>query len=133
MESDSMTVVKRALSLLGPLEGRIMREIWAGTLRQPFVVRDMQALMPELAYTTVMTTLNRLAEKKLLDVQEVLQQRAHSYRAAVTADEFLVQASRDQVQKVIERYGDDAMAAFVDHFDRLSPEQRERLREVGSA
>lgn len=130
MESESMHAVTRALSLLGPLEGRIMREIWIGSVEEPFVVRDIQALMPELAYTTVMTTLNRLAEKRLLSVKEVRRQRAHRYRAIVSADEFLAQASRYQVKKLIERYGDDAMAAFVEHFDRLSPEQRERLREL---
>jgi len=33
---------------------------------ETFVVRDVQALMPELAYTTVMTTLHRLAGKGML-------------------------------------------------------------------
>src|SRR5258708_6084032 len=43
-----------------------MRAVWAGRAGEAFVVRDVQALMPELAYTTVMTTLHRLAEKGLL-------------------------------------------------------------------
>ena len=50
----------RAVSLLGPLEGRIMRAVWTGQAAEAFVVRDVHALMPELAYTTVMTTLHRL-------------------------------------------------------------------------
>ncbi len=56
----------RALGLLGRLEARIMRAVWTGQVPEPFAVRDVHAHMPELAYTTVMTTLRRLADKGLL-------------------------------------------------------------------
>src|SRR5207248_665149 len=97
----------------------------------PFVVRDVQARMPELAYTTVMTTVNRLADKGLLDVQLVRGQRAHSYRVAASPEAFLARASREQVEQVVERFGDAAMAAFAERLSRLSPEQLRRLEELG--
>jgi len=126
-----MTALERALGLLGPLEGRIMREVWTGAVPEPFVVRDVQERMPELAYTTVMTTVNRLAEKRLLDVQPVKGQRAHVYHRATSPDTLLARASREEVEQVVERFGDAAIAAFAEQLNQLSPEQLRRLEELG--
>jgi predicted transcriptional regulator len=120
--------LQRALRLLGPLEARIMREIWSGSVRAPFVVWDVQARMPELAYTTVMTTVVRLAEKGLLDAERVPGQRAVSYQAAGTPEDFLDRSSRERVDELVRLYGDAAFAAFSDRLDRLSDEQRRRLK-----
>ena len=120
----------RALAVLGPLEARIMRAVWNGEVREPFVVRDVQAKTKGLAYTTVMTTLNRLAEKGLLEVKPVPNQRAHSYRKAGTPADFLSESGRAQAQELVERFGDAALAAFAAHIDELSPTQRERLRKL---
>ena len=126
------TAVERALRLLGPLEGRIMRAVWSGAIRQPFVVRDVQKVTPELAYTTLMTTLGRLAEKRVLTQERVSRQRAYAYRAAGTADEFLAMASREQVNRLLEQFGDAALAAFEARLEELPPAQRERLRRVAT-
>lgn len=127
--ADGMT---RALKLLGPLEGRIMREVWRGRrLPGPFTVRDMRERMPELAHTTVMTTLNRLADKGLLDERKVPGVRGHVYRARTTPDAFVATSGQREVQKVIRRFGDAALAAFADHLDTLTPAERERLRQLG--
>lgn len=128
METDDITPLQRALRLLGPLESRIMRQVWLAALPEQFVVRDVNRLLPELAYTTVMTTLNRLADKGLLEVEHVRRQRAHSYRAAGTPASFLERAGRDQVDKIVERFGEAAIAAFAERLDSLPPEQLERLR-----
>lgn len=123
--------LNRALALLGPLEGRIMRAIWSGKVDERFVVRDIQQHMPELAYTTVMTTLMRLAQKGLLHARPVPQQRAHEYRLALTPDDFLTRASRHDTEQLVRRYGQAALAAFAAQIDGLNPEQRKRLRELG--
>src|SRR3982074_3192458 len=119
--------LQRALRLLGPLEARIMREVWSGNVRAPFVVWDVQARMTELAYTTDMTTVVRLAQKGLLDAERVPGQRAVSYRAAGSPEEFLARASRQRVDELVRLFGDAAFAAFADRLDRLSDEQRKRL------
>lgn len=120
----------RATALLGPLEGRIMRAVWGGLLGEPFVVRDVLALTPELAYTTVMTTLRRLAEKGLLTSQAEPGRKAHQYRPAGTPGEFLANASAREAADVVERYGDAALAAFAARLAELPPEQRRRLEEL---
>lgn len=123
--------LETALAQLGPLEGRIMRSVWEGKVPEPFVVRGVQALMPRLAYTTVMTTLNRLAEKGILSAIAVAGQRAHQYRAAMGPSEFLARSSRRDAEAMVERYGDLALVAFADRIERLSPTQKDRLRKLG--
>ncbi|MBJ7596790.1 MAG: hypothetical protein DLM67_12595 [Candidatus Nephthysia bennettiae] len=125
--------LERAVRLLGPLEGRLMRAVWSGAVRQPFVVRDIQKVTPELAYTTLMTTLNRLAEKGLLVQAQVVRQRAYEYRAAGTAAEFLSVASREQANRMLEQFGEAALAAFASQLENVTPTERERLRKLVDA
>ncbi len=120
--------LEMAIDLLGPLEGRIMRVVWQRRVTAPFHVRDVLALMPHLAYTTVMTTLNRLADKRLLERTAVPEQRAHQYRPVGTAEQFLRETSETQVEELIARFGDTAMAAFATRLDQLTPSQLRRLR-----
>ncbi|MGI8824389.1 MAG: BlaI/MecI/CopY family transcriptional regulator [Chloroflexota bacterium] len=131
MHHERVTQLERALGLVGPLEGRIMRAIWTGAVPELFVVRDILTLMPESAYTTLMTTLNRLAGKGMLKVDHIEHKRAHVYRATGGPEDFLAHASREQVKSVVERFGEAAMVAFAERLNDLSPEQRDHLRELG--
>ncbi|MEU4223808.1 BlaI/MecI/CopY family transcriptional regulator [Nonomuraea sp. NPDC026600] len=124
--------LERAVALLGPLEGRIMHAVWSGRVGEVFVVRQVQALMPELAYTTVMTTLRRLADKGLLAAQAEAGRKAHIYRAALRPEDHLSRASAREAADVVERYGEAALAAFAAQLAQLTPEQRARLRELSS-
>ncbi|TVT59336.1 BlaI/MecI/CopY family transcriptional regulator [Amycolatopsis rhizosphaerae] len=125
-----MDSVERAVALLGPLEGRIMRAVWTGAVAEPFVVADMQALLPELAYTTVMTTVKRLAGKGLLQLSRDVEKRAYEYHSSGSAEEYLAGASRAAAANVVDRYGDAALAAFAAQLADLPPEQVERLRKL---
>jgi predicted transcriptional regulator len=118
----------RAVALLGPLEGRVMRAVWTRAVQQPFVVRDMLALMPELAYTTVMTTVRRLADKGLLSADAG--GRAHEYHAAGDPRQFLAQASAREASQFLTRYGEAGLAAFAARLSELTPEQRRRLEDL---
>lgn len=125
--------LERALGLLGPLEARIMSAVWSGGLSEPFVVRSVQPLAPELAYTTVMTTLNRLADKGLLVVEHERGRRAYTYRAAGRPNDYLVLASREHAQRMRERFGDAALTAFAAELGDLTAAQIERLREAAES
>jgi predicted transcriptional regulator len=122
--------LERALKVLGPLEGRIMRAVWSGLVGPAFTVRDVQAVTAELAYTTLMTTLSRLAEKGVLTQTRVPHQRAFEYRAAGSPTEFLATASRNYAGRMLEQFGDAALAAFAAQLDGLPKEQRDRLRKA---
>jgi predicted transcriptional regulator len=97
--------------MLTPLELDIMKAIWQGS---PITVREVQvALRPlrKLAYTTVMTMMNRLYHKGFLT--RTLKSRAHIYEPAVPYGEVrqaavngLIESffngSREQLQEFLE-------------------------------
>ncbi|MGH7746641.1 MAG: BlaI/MecI/CopY family transcriptional regulator [Candidatus Dormibacteria bacterium] len=85
---------------------------------------------PLLAYTTLMTTLNRLAHKGLLAADRAAGHRAHSYRPKGTPADYLACASRHQVELVLERFGESAHAAFAARLHVLPRAEHEELRKM---
>ncbi|HEY7790582.1 MAG TPA: BlaI/MecI/CopY family transcriptional regulator [Vicinamibacterales bacterium] len=69
---------------LGSLEQRLMEIVWAS--REVTVREALDALDTDIAYTTVMTTLDRLFKKGLLERRK--EGRAFAYAAAVSRDEL---------------------------------------------
>lgn len=70
---------------LGPLESEVMKRVWQ---QGDCNVRQMVERLPQaLAYTTVMTTLDRLYKKGLLERRK--QQRAFVYSARVSHAQWL--------------------------------------------
>lgn len=120
----------KAAALLGPLEARIMMLVWDKKLPQPFTVRDLQVFAPELAYTTLMTTAHRLAEKGLLNSTHSRGVRAHQYRQELSPSEFLRARGGREIDDLVERYGQTALVAFAAKLREISPERRERLRKL---
>lgn len=51
--------------VFGPLEWRVLEALWQKAA--PAAVRDLQPAFPDMAYTTLMTTLDRLHRKGILD------------------------------------------------------------------
>lgn len=79
--------------LLGPLEVEVMEVLWNGGERS---VRDVADLLDrKLAYTTVMTTLDRLFKKGLLDRQK--SERAFLYSPRVSRQDWERQRAGDLV------------------------------------
>jgi predicted transcriptional regulator len=70
--------------VLGPLEWRVLESLWARPA--PASVRDLTPAFPEIAYTTLMTTLDRLHRKGVLD--RIKQGRAFFYQPRLTRPEF---------------------------------------------
>lgn len=73
---------------LGPLETRVLEALW--TRGCPSSVRDLQPIFPGTAYTTLMTTLDRLHRKGVLSREK--QGRAFLYAPLTSRDGF--QAAR---------------------------------------
>jgi predicted transcriptional regulator len=108
----------------GDLEREVMKQLWdAG---EPLTVRQVhERLSPErdLAYTTVMTVLNRLAKKRMV-VQESAD-RAYKYAPAQTREEMTASVMLDALSSSGDQ--DAALAHFV---GRLSPEALEAAIEA---
>ncbi|MGQ0803275.1 MAG: BlaI/MecI/CopY family transcriptional regulator [Actinomycetota bacterium] len=119
-----MAIRADASGVLGPLEAEVMRVLWEA--REPLAVRTvLEALnrqrTPALAYTTVMTVLSRLADKRILHRARV--GRGYVYKPAVPDEAAIA------VRGIVRDYGDAAVAHFVDEA-RSDPELRRRLEHL---
>src|SRR5271154_1305004 len=97
--------------LLTPLERRIMRVLWDGGAGN--VQKVLQGLTgePQLAYTTVQTTLNVLQRKG--KVKRKLVGRAFEYSAIVSQQAADSHAIKDVLQKVFRGSVDDLLLSLV--------------------
>ncbi len=83
---------------LGPLEWRVLEALWARST--PASVRDLQPEFPEIAYTTLMTTLDRLYRKQVLG--RTKQGRAFFYQTRLTRPEYDSVRAADALKIVFE-------------------------------
>jgi len=86
---------------LGPLERRVLEALW--TRADSASVRDLQPEFPEIAYTTLMTTLDRLHRKSVLSRSKV--GRAFFYQPRLTRPEYDSVRAADALKVVLEGDG----------------------------
>ena len=65
-------------AVFGPLEARVLEALW--TVNAPATVRDLQPLFAGTAYTTLMTTLDRLHRKGVLEREKAGRAFVYSHR-----------------------------------------------------
>ena len=114
--------------LLGPLESEVMAAMWEmdqATVRE---LVDRLQQRRSIAYTTVMTIMNNLAIKGLL--KRVSQGKAYQYQVVLSREAFIQRASEQAVSDVLARFGDLAIARFLEVTAELSPEDLERLKQL---
>ena len=112
---------------LGELERAVMDALWASS--QPQTVRQVHATLAEsrsLAYTTVMTVLQRLTKKDL--VTQLRDDRAHRY-AATRPREDLVASLMVDALRAADAPG-SRHAALVSFVGRVGAEEAAALREA---
>ena len=124
---------------LGRLERQVLEEIWR---RGDTSVRDIfLAFNEQVAYTTLMTTLDRLYKKRLLSRRK--DGRAFIYSPLVTRDEFEQGIAEDVIDGLLGRGASavepvlacivDAVSEhdreLLDELDRLIQEKRAELKE----
>ena len=130
-----------ASQALGKLEQDVLNEVWR---REEVSVRDVYVAFGErVAYTTLMTTLDRLYKKKLLTRRK--DGRAFLYLPALSSDE-LEQGIREDVIEGLLGHGADAIQPvlacivdtvserdreLLDELDRLIKEKRRELKQGG--
>lgn len=103
--------MRRSTRVLTPLERRIMRVLWEDG--EGNVQKVLQGLTgePQLAYTTVQTTLNVLHRKG--KVKRKLVGRAYEYSATVSQESADSHALKDVLQKVFRGSVDDLLLTLV--------------------
>lgn len=101
---------------LGPLEARVMEEIW---VRGAATVRHLIESFPGVAYTTLMTTADRLYRKGLLVRDR--EGRAFRYRARWDRAEFQLRVASSTLATLLpgDRHGlKPLISLFVDEVSR---------------
>lgn len=132
--------VNRAASGLGPLEQRVMDQVWEGG--RPLRVSDVhEAFRASFAYTTLMTTLDRLYKKGLLDRRK--DGRAFRYSPRLSREALLrrsirrtldallgrdPRAARPVLSSLVEAVGERDVE-MLDDLERLVAEERRRTGE----
>lgn len=116
---------EKDISGLGDLEGAVMAALWSnGELTTP-KVHEIVGRERGLAYTTILTTLQRLHKKGLLD--RVDRGRGHAYAPHVGRDAFL-QTRANGLAAQLFALGDAGLAAFLTEAQRLDPDVVASLR-----
>lgn len=128
---------RAAGAVLGPLETRLVELLW--TQRRPATVAHIRRALPELAYTTIMTTLDRLYRKGLLLRDK--QGRAYAYAPRYTRAELFGELISGHMAAVLQAAEEGTAllstlvrtvgrtdAALLEELDALVQAERLRLR-----
>jgi predicted transcriptional regulator len=111
---------------LGVLEREVLSLVWR---RGDTSVRDAcAALGSNVAYTTVMTTMDRLFKKRLLSRHKV--GRAFVYRAAATREELTSAVAAELVQSLLQTGGSEPLPILSSLVDAVSDRDRALLDEL---
>lgn len=99
-------------TLLGPLERKVLDALWARDAAA--TVRDLQPTFPAVAYTTLMTTMDRLYRKGILERAKA--GRAFVYRPHQTRAAFDSHRATHALLAAVERGGapEPVLSCFID-------------------
>lgn len=117
------------VTMLTPPEAEIMRVVW--DRREPVTVREVYEAIRQkrpVAYTTVMSVMNKLARKEVL-VQDK-SAAAYLYAAAVSDIEVAADVVDAVVEKILAGATEPLISRLLGSNSRLSEKQLKRLEEL---
>ena len=125
--------------LLGTLEGTIMAHCWA--TNHPQSVAQVCAALASagrpLVHTTVMTVMNRLVAKGVLQRAGGAPRggpgKGYHYWPTLSQDAFVAAAARQRVADLLGVFGDVALAHFAEALSTLDPERLAALRQLATS
>ncbi|MCY9659478.1 BlaI/MecI/CopY family transcriptional regulator [Paenibacillus chondroitinus] len=116
---------------LGSLEVQIMEIMW---MVDKVSIKDVQELLSEVtpySFTTIMTVMNRLYDKGLLEKKTLGKGRTKStlFRALSTKDDFLAEQTRDVTRGLMDEFEDYVVTHFIDAMDEADPSLIQKLEQ----
>lgn len=126
----SNSISRKGLAkFLGELQLDVMETVWE---RQPVTVSDVLKTLNRqkhnLAYTTVMTIMGRLAEKGWLTSEK--RGRAFIYRAVHSREEAEASVVGEIVRALLRDFGEVAVAQFIKELDEIAPDELSHLSQL---
>jgi predicted transcriptional regulator len=113
-------------SRLGTLEREVMAVVWsAGEIN---VREACERLGSTVAYTTVMTTMDRLFKKRLLARRKI--GRAFIYSAAATRNEMEGAVASELVHSLLQQHGHEPLPLLSSLVDAVSDRDRALLDDL---
>lgn len=104
-------MISDSTEMLGSLQAKIMNILWRS--KKPLKPAEVLAkLSDDHAYTTVITILSRLTDKKLLKRQLV--GKAYFYSPVSDKKQFISANLKDIYGDLVDSYGQIAISQFVD-------------------
>ncbi|WP_431794601.1 BlaI/MecI/CopY family transcriptional regulator [Bacillus altitudinis] len=103
----------------GPLEGRIMEILYQG---EDMPIKEVQQKLSDekpINFNTVMTVLNRLTEKGI--VEKKTKGRSSIYNPVLTKEEFLNEQTKWITQGLMDDFGPLAVNHMVDAIESADP------------
>ena len=110
---------------LGPLEKRVLEVLWLRS--EAMCVRDLQPAFSKMAYTTLMTTLDRLYRKGLL--ARTKRGRAFFYHPKMTRDQLESAAAADALRNAF-KGGGHWRALLASLVDAVADRDQQLLEEL---
>ena len=83
-----------------------------------------------MAYTTVLTLVSRLWTRELLAREP--EGRGFRYRPAKSRDELLGELSEQLIERLLDDFGDIAVARLGARLDNLDPQRAQKLKQTRS-
>jgi predicted transcriptional regulator len=111
--------------ILGDLEAEIMEYMWSRPAEQGVTVREVYealAARRHIAYTTVMSTMTRLAKKQILRV--ITEQTAYLYFPSMAQDALLSHVAGRMMEDVLLHFSDALQGPYAE------PDTLERARSL---
>ena len=116
------------VKVLGPLETEIMEILWEDDRSTVKKVHRRLSQKREIAYTTVMTTMSRLAEKGVLNRHR--EGLAYVYSPAISADDFVQLVVRQVLDGLLDDYTDTAIDYMIEYLAQKNPNELKWLQKV---
>ncbi|MCM3020625.1 BlaI/MecI/CopY family transcriptional regulator [Priestia megaterium] len=101
----------------GPLEAKIMTALWDGS---EMSIKDVQHVLEKekvVNFNTVMTVMNRLVEKGVL--QKRLKGRTSMYQPILSKEEFIDAQSKELTHELIDEFGSLAVTHMLDALEEV--------------
>lgn len=112
--------------VLGELESEIMEIIWCQ--KDAVKVKDITEILNkkrQIAYTTVMTIMTRLANKGVLIRH--LSGSSYLYKPKVTKKQFIAKAVHTIFSSTVSALGEEVLTHFMKEIQKVSPKKRQEL------
>lgn len=112
-------------ALFGELEAEILQILWEkGPLKGKEIHEEIER-KKKIAYTTVLTVLDRLSKKGFLEKRKEF--RFIIFEPTISRQDFQALVTRQLITSALNISDEIAISAFLDIFSKMDPEEIEKL------